>query len=155
MMSIFHFFASSVAAGLACCGGEGSGGTPPSMQLLHLLSTHPSMSCSPLPPRCLPPHSRATIPAMTPTSVITAKTTTSVSIDRCVYRELVFESTTTTGGAPTCDCGRVPMNIYMCYLVKIYGLSSNLVLWDVICRKRSNENYEDDEITWDRKRAGL
>lgn len=88
-----HFFASA-AAGFGSLGGAAAGfgssaggaaaGTPPSMQLLHLLSTHPSMSFSPLPPKCRPPHSRAMMPAMTPTIVITARTTTSVSIDRCV-----------------------------------------------------------------------
>ncbi|MFS7977486.1 hypothetical protein Hanom_Chr10g00904541 [Helianthus anomalus] len=50
------------------------------MQLLQLLSIQPSTSASP--PECLPPHNRAMNPAITTTMVITASTTTSVSIDR-------------------------------------------------------------------------
>ncbi|KAI3409226.1 uncharacterized protein J3R85_019585 [Psidium guajava] len=74
-----HFFS-------ACSGaGFDSGGSPLSMQLLHRLSTQPSMSLSPLPPKCLPPHRRAMIPATTPMIVIAASTTTSVSMDRLAY----------------------------------------------------------------------
>ncbi|GER25878.1 hypothetical protein STAS_01491 [Striga asiatica] len=93
-----HFFASSAAA--AALGG--SVATPPSMQLRHLLSTHPSTSWSPWDPRCRPPHSRAIIPATTPSMVMTASTTTRVSIEWGVEeRPPDSASITTTGGDPT------------------------------------------------------
>lgn len=64
-----HFFSSS--------GGRrgGGAGRPPSMQLLHLCSTQPSMSFSPSLRECFPPQRRAKIPATTPKKAITASTT--------------------------------------------------------------------------------
>lgn len=97
-----HFFVSSAGGGGGVGGGGGgggggaAGGTPLSMQLLHLLSTQPSISFSPSPPKCLPPQSLAMIPAITPTMVITARTTTSVSMDLCEYR---------LGGCSSPRCG--------------------------------------------------
>ncbi|KAI5682898.1 hypothetical protein M9H77_04126 [Catharanthus roseus] len=91
--------AAGVGFGSAAGGGGGVDGTPASMQLVHFLSTHPSISCSPDPPKCLPPHSLAMIPAITPNIVMTASTTTSVSIDWCV--ECLGSTTTATGGAST------------------------------------------------------
>ena len=102
-----HFFSSSAAAGggvgeaaaIGGGGGGGSGGRPLSRQLLQFLSTHPSISWSPLPPRCLPPHNRAMIPAITATIVITANTTTNVSNERWLYRS--GSTSTRGGGGPT------------------------------------------------------
>jgi len=109
---LIHLLASSAGAGVGAgdgagfgSSGGGGGGSPPSMQLLHFFSTQPSMSFSPLPPKCLPPQSLAIIPAITPTIVITAMTTTSVSIDLCEYR---FGSTT-LGGVSTKGCISLPI----------------------------------------------
>ncbi|WZZ17800.1 hypothetical protein YC2023_110889 [Brassica napus] len=96
---LLHFlFCSSVAAGLlgsstvaAVAGGGGGGvggggeaavGTPASMQLRHFLSTQPSMSWSPPSDKWRPPQSLAKMPAKTDNMVMTAKTMTSVSIER-------------------------------------------------------------------------
>lgn len=82
---LIHLLASpsGAGAGFGSSGGGGGGGSPPSMQLLHFFSTQPSMSFYPFPPKCLPPLNLAIIPVMTPAIVITAMTTTSVSIDLC------------------------------------------------------------------------
>ena len=63
-------------------GGEAAVGTPASMQLRHFLSTQPSMSWSPPSDKWRPPQSLAKMPAKTDNMVMTAKTMTSVSIER-------------------------------------------------------------------------
>lgn len=110
----FHFLASAAAgAGLGCPGARG--GSPPSMQLPHFLST------SWPPPEWRRRHARTRTPASTPTIVITARTTSNVSIDLRVdwVDWWSWPATANGGGCTICgSIGPIPVCFPNCSMAR-------------------------------------